>query len=135
MLVADTNVLIELFLPSSVCEVVLACQDADGDWRLLGLWVPEFRHVLQKFLRAGRLDLPVALNHLDEAEQAFLPRTIAVDSATCLQLAHRHGCSSYGCSSYNAEYVVLAQLLQCPLLTFDRKLLELFPEVAVQPGS
>ena len=130
MLVADTNVLIELFLPSPICEVVLACQDADNDWWLPGLWVPEFRHVLQKFLRAGRLDLPVALNHLDEAEQAFLPRTIAVDSATCLQLAHSHGCSSY-----DAEFVVLAQLLQCPLLTFDRKLLELFPEVAVQPGS
>jgi hypothetical protein len=30
MLVADTNVLIELFLPSPVCEVVLACQDADS---------------------------------------------------------------------------------------------------------
>ena len=130
MLVADTNVLIELFLPSPICEVVLACQDADNDWWLPGLWVPEFRHVLQKFLRAGRLDLPVALNHLDEAEQAFLPRTIAVDSATCLQLAHSHGCSSY-----DAEFVVLAQLLQCPLLTFDRKLLQLFPEVAVQPGS
>ena len=114
----------------SVCEVVLACQDADGDWRLLGLWVPEFRHVLQKFLRAGRLDLSMALNNLAEAEQAFLPRTIAVDSATCLQLAHSHGCSSY-----DAEFVVLAQLLQCPLLTFDRKLLQLFPEVAVKPGS
>jgi predicted nucleic acid-binding protein len=72
----------------------------------------------------------MALNHLAEAEQAFLPRTIAVDSATCLQLAHNHGCSSY-----DAEFVVLAQHLQCPLLTFDRKLLQLFPDVAVQPGS
>ena len=130
MLVADTNVLIELFLPSPVCEVVLACQDADEDWRLPSLWVPEFRHVLLKLLRAGRLDLSMALNHLAEAEQAFLPRTIAVDSATCLQLAHNHGCSSY-----DAEFVVLAQHLQCPLLTFDRKLLQLFPDVAVQPGS
>lgn len=130
MLVADTNVLIELFLPSPVCEVVLACQDADEDWWLPGLWVPEFRHVLLKLLRAGRLDLSMALNHLAEAEQAFLSRTIAVDSATCLQLAHSHGCSSY-----DAEFVVLAQQLQCPLLTFDRKLLQLFPDVAVKPGS
>jgi predicted nucleic acid-binding protein len=45
-------------------------------------------------------------------------------------LAHNHGCSSY-----DAEFVVLAQHLQCPLLTFDRKLLQLFPDVAVQPGS
>jgi predicted nucleic acid-binding protein len=40
-----------------------------------------------------------------------------------------------GCSTYDAEFVVLAQQLQCPLLTFDRKLLQLFPDVALQPGS
>jgi predicted nucleic acid-binding protein len=130
MLVADTNVLIELFLPSPLCQVVLACRDADEDWRLPSLWVHEFRHVLLKFLRAGRLDLSTALNHLDVAEHKFLPRTIAVASAEALQLAHQ-----YGCSSYDAEFVVLAQQLACPLLTFDRKLLQLFPEVAVKPGS
>ena len=30
---------------------------------------------------------------------------------------------------------MLAQQMQCPLLTFDRKLLQLFPDVAVNPGS
>jgi predicted nucleic acid-binding protein len=30
---------------------------------------------------------------------------------------------------------VLANQLNCPLLTFDRKLLQLFPEVALKPGS
>jgi len=45
MLVADTNVLIELFVPSSVSQVVLDCRDADNDWWLPSLWVPEFRHV------------------------------------------------------------------------------------------
>lgn len=130
MLVADTNVLIELFLPSPACQVVLACRDADDDWRLPSLWVHEFRHVLLKYLRAGRLDLSTALNHLAAAEQTFLPRTIAVASAEALQLAHQ-----VGCSSYDAEFVVLAKQLACPLLTFDRKLLQFFPDVAVKPGS
>jgi predicted nucleic acid-binding protein len=31
--------------------------------------------------------------------------------------------------------VVLAKELNCPLLTFDRKLLQLFPDVALKPGS
>jgi len=75
MLIADTNVLIGLFWPSPDSEVVQACRDADDDWRLPGLWVPEVR------------------------------------------------------------FVVLAQQLQCPLLTFARKLLELFPDVALKPGS
>jgi predicted nucleic acid-binding protein len=130
MLVADTNVLIELFLPSPFCPLVLACRDADDDWRLPSLWVHEFRSVLLKFLRAGRLDLPTALTHLAVAEQKFLPRTIAVPSDQALQLAHQHGCSSY-----DSEFVVLAQQLACPLLTFDRKLLQLFPDVVIRPGS
>ncbi|KEF42167.1 MAG: hypothetical protein ER33_07340 [Cyanobium sp. CACIAM 14] len=130
MLVADTNVLIELFLPSPFCQVVLACRDTDDDWRLPSLWVSEFRHVLLKFLRVGRLDLSTALNHLAVAEQKFLPRTMAVDSTAALRLAHQ-----VGCSSYDAEFVVLAQQLACPLLTFDRKLLQLFPELALKPGS
>lgn len=129
MLVVDTNVLIELFVPSPVSQVVLDCRDADSDWWLPSLWVPEFRHVLLKFLRLGRLDLFTARNHLAVAEQRFLPRTMTVASAEALQLAHSHGCSSY-----DAEFVVLAQQLQCPLLTFDRKLVQLFPEVAVKPG-
>lgn len=130
MLVADTNVLIELFVPSPVSQVVLACRDTDDDWLLPGLWVPEFRHVLLKFLRVGRLDLSTALNHLAVAERRFLPRTMTVDSTEALRLAN-----PVGCSSYDAEFVVLAQKLACPLLTFDRKLLQLFPEVAVKPGS
>jgi len=31
--------------------------------------------------------------------------------------------------------VVLAKQLNCSLLTFDRKLLQQFPDVAVKPGS
>ncbi len=41
----------------------------------------------------------------------------------------------FGCSSYDAEFVVLAKELNCRLLTFDRKLLQLFPDVALKPGS
>jgi predicted nucleic acid-binding protein len=60
MLVADTNVLIGLFVPDTNSLVVQACREADDDWRLPSLWVPEFRHVLLKFLRVGRLDLSTA---------------------------------------------------------------------------
>ena len=128
--VVDTNVLIELFLPGSNAEAVACWWIADADWRLPGLWVCEFRHIHLKYLRAGLLELDQALLHLRDAEQRFLPQTIAIGSSEALQLAHAHGCSSY-----DAEFVLLAQQLECPLLTFDRKLLELFPDVAVKPGS
>jgi predicted nucleic acid-binding protein len=88
------------------------------------------RYVHLKFLRAGRLDLKTALNNLSDAEKAFLLQTVAIDSAEALRLAAQHGCSSY-----DAEFVVLAQQLGCPLLTFDEKLLQLFPNVAVRPEA
>ena len=130
MLVADTNVLIELFLPTENSAAVQQWRAADKDWQLPDLWVFEFRHILLKYLRAERLDLDKAIANLVEAERLFLPRTRTVSSADSLQLAHRHGCSSY-----DAEFVLLAKQLDCLLLTFDRKLLKLFPEVAVKPGS
>jgi predicted nucleic acid-binding protein len=54
----------------------------------------------------------------------------SVDSHQVLDLAIR-----LGCSSYDAEFVVLAKELNCLLLTFDRKLLQLSPDVALKPGS
>jgi predicted nucleic acid-binding protein len=130
MLVADTNVLIELFLPGPNAEAVEQWWIGDPDWRLPSLWIFEFRHVQLKYLRAGRLSLCDALNDLADAEREFLPKTMPIASSDALRLAHQHGCSSY-----DAEFVVLAQQMQCPLLTFDRKLLQLFPDVAVNPGS
>jgi len=130
MLVADTNVLIELFLPGPNADAVQQWWIGDPDWRLPSLWIFEFRHVQLKYLRAGRLALGDALNDLADAEREFLPKTMSIASADALRLAHQHGCSSY-----DAEFVVLAQQLACPLLTFDRKLLQLFPDVAIRPGS
>jgi predicted nucleic acid-binding protein len=130
MLVADTNVLIELFQPTLNAEAVQAVWASDQDWHLPGLWIPEFRHILLKYLRAGAILPDQALAILADANAQFADRTVSVNSADCLALAHSHGCSSY-----DAEFVVLANQLNCPLLTFDRKLLQLFPEVALKPGS
>jgi predicted nucleic acid-binding protein len=41
----------------------------------------------------------------------------------------------FGCSGYDAGFVVLAKELNCPLLTFDHKLLQLFPDVVLKPDS
>ena len=129
-IVADTNVLIELFLPTTNADSVQHWRAVDKDWRLPSLWICEFRHIHLKYLRAGLLVLSNALENLEVAERLFLSQTVQVDSAEAPQLADSHGCSSY-----DAEFVVLAQQLACPLLTFDRKLLQLFPQVAVKPGS
>ncbi len=128
-LVVDTNVLISLFLPSNQGEASQLWWETDPDWRLPALWICEFRHVHLKYLRAGRIELRDALANLEEAERLFQPQTTLVSSTAALALAHHHGCSSD-----DAEFVLLAQLLHCPLLTWDRRLLQLFPDLAVAPA-
>ena len=108
-LVADTNVLAELFLPAR-----------------------QSNRVLLKYMRADLLETTKAFAIWQKALGRLAPLEHAVDGqeVLALALAIRHQCSSY-----DAEFVVLAQQLGCPLLTFDRKLLQLFPDLAVQPGT
>ena len=106
-LVADTNVLAELFLPAR-----------------------QSSHVLLKYMRADLLETTKALAIWQKALERLAPLERSVEGQEVLALAIRHQCSSY-----DAEFVVLAQQLGCPLLTFDRKLLQLFPDLAVPPGS
>jgi len=56
------------------------------------------------YLRAGLLTLDDAIEHLSAAQRLFFPQTVSVDSAESLRLAHQ-----VGCSSDDAEFVVLAQ--------------------------
>jgi predicted nucleic acid-binding protein len=128
--VVDTNVVAALMLRTAVNPVVADCFVRDPDWRLPCLWRSEFRHVLLKHVRSNLLSPPQAFALWMRALERLASKEHMVDGHRVLDLAIQSGCSSY-----DAEFVVLAQELQCPLLTFDRKLLRLFPDVAVKPGS
>ena len=128
-LVADTNVLCSLVLPGVDSASTMLWWESDDEWRVPRLWRSEFRHVLLKYVRSALLKPKQALAIWDAALLRIQPGELEVDGAQVLELAIRSGCSTY-----DAEFVVLAQQLQCPLLTFDRKLLQLFPDVAIKPG-
>jgi len=123
-------VLCSLVLPGVDSARTLLWWESDDDWRVPRLWRSEFRHVLLKYVRSALLRPEQALAIWETALRRIEPGELEVDGAQVLELAIRSGCSTY-----DAEFVVLAQQLQCPLLTFDRKLLQLFPDVALQPGS
>ena len=127
--VIDTNVLAALMLPTASSMDVASQLRRDPDWRMPPLWRSEFRHVLLKHVRAGLVQpeqaIELWLKALEQLELCEHP----VSGQQVLELAIHHGCSSY-----DAEFVVLAKELNCALLTFDRKLLELFPNVDLKPG-
>lgn len=127
--VADTNVLAALMLPTAENAGVIGLFRQDPDWHLPPLWRSEFRHVLLKYVRAGILEPAQAAALWGKAVERFALQEEPVDGQRVLELAIQSGCSSY-----DAEFVVLADQLGCRLLTFDRKLLQLFPAVTLQPS-
>jgi predicted nucleic acid-binding protein len=125
MIVADTNVIAYLYLPGDRTADAEALVRRDPEWAAPVLWRSEMRNVLATQLRAERLDLSGAQAIQAEAEQLLHGREFAVDSAEVLRLAADSGCSAYDC-----EFIVLAEYLDAPLFSGDRRLVERFPERA-----
>jgi predicted nucleic acid-binding protein len=128
--VVDTNVVAALMLPTAANAEVAELLRQDPDWRLPPLWRSEFRQVLLKYVRADLATPEQALSLWYKALERFEMSEQPVAGHQVLALA-----IATGCSTYDAEFVVLARQLNCRLLTFDRKLLQLFPDLAIKPGS
>jgi predicted nucleic acid-binding protein len=127
--VVDTNVVAALMLPTAANADVAELLRQDSDWRLPPLWRSAFRQVLLKVVRAALATPEQALALWQKALERFELNELPVDGQQVLALA-----IATGCSTYDAEFVVLARQLNCTLLTFDRKLLQLFPDLARKPG-
>lgn len=130
MIVADTNLLIYLYVQGQRTEEGEAVLQRDALWAVPLLWRSEFRNSLIGLVRANALQLDDALTVIDEAERWLTGREYSVLSRQVLTLASRSGCSAYDC-----EFVALAQDLEVPLVTNDRQLLKVFPTIAVSPST
>jgi predicted nucleic acid-binding protein len=130
MIVADTNLLIYLYVQGQRTEESEAVLQRDALWAVPLLWRSEFRNSLIGLVRAHALQLDDALAMIDEAERWLTGREYSVLSRQVLTLASRSGCSAYDC-----EFVTLAQDLEVPLVTTDRQILKAFPTIAVSPSA
>lgn len=130
MIVADTNLLIYLYVHghrTSHAEAVLA---RDPSWAAPLLWRSEFRSTLVGLVRSRDLTLADASQVVGDAERLMAGREYSVVSTRVLELAARSGCSAYDC-----EFVALAEDLGAPLVTVDRQVLKAFAAVAVSPEA
>ncbi len=130
MIVADTNLLIYLYVQGQRTDESETVLKRDAVWAAPLLWRSEFRNALIGLVRKGALELDDALGMVDEAERWLTGREYSVVSRQVLALANQSGCSAYDC-----EFVTLAQDLGVSFVTHDRQVLKAFPSVAITPAA
>jgi predicted nucleic acid-binding protein len=126
VIVADTNIISYLFLPTVYSERASQLYKIEPQWAAPSLWRSEFRNVLALYLRQKIVTLVEALVLQDEAEALMKDQEFTVTSLQVLTLTDSSTCSAYDC-----EFVALAKQLSVKLVTQDKKILREFPDVAV----
>ncbi len=125
MIVADTNLIAYLAMPSPYTEAAERLLVREPEWVAPVLWRSEFRNVLALYLRKGLIRFEQALTIQAEMESLFQGKEYEVASLDVLSLVNQSECSAYDC-----EFVALAKGLGVKLVTMDRKLAACFPETA-----
>lgn len=128
MIVADANAVAGLVLPADGSELTEQLQRIDPTWVAPPLVLSELRSVMSTLVRTRRQTPAQAIELLELAVQALEAVTFEPDTRRVFELVEASGCSSYDC-----EYVAVAEELGCPLATFDREVLRAFPAIAVHP--
>ena len=130
MIVADTNLIVYLYIKGSRTKQAETVLGQDPAWVSPLLWRSEFRNTLMGLVRSKDLDLNDVLEIVNETEHWMMGREYTVVSNKVLGLAGSSGCSAYDC-----EFVSLAMDLEIPLVTSDRQILRAFPKMAVSPEN
>jgi predicted nucleic acid-binding protein len=130
MIVADANLIAYLLLPGQRTKEAEDVFAKDSVWAVPVLCRSELRSVLLQYVRAGDLPLADAIRTMLRGEGLLAGREADIDSRRVLELAAGSRCSSYDC-----EYVALAEVLRVPLVTNDGPVLKAFPAIALSPRA
>jgi predicted nucleic acid-binding protein len=125
MIVADSNIIAYLYLPSDYSDLAAGLLAKDSHWVAPLLWRSEMRNVLAAYLRRNILNFHQIYKIQQEAEDLLRDREFELESSDVLRLV-----ASSDCSAYDCEFVALAQRLKCKLVTMDKKILVNFPDIA-----
>ena len=126
MIIADSNTIAYLYLPTKFTRSVEKLLEKDPVWAAPTLWRSEFRNILSTYMRKEIIDLETACKTQAEAESLIGTNEFTVGSTAVLALAESSGCTAYDC-----EFVSLAKALEVKLITQDKKLRKAFPDIAL----
>lgn len=127
MIVVDTNLLVYFYIQGEHSTLAEKAFLKDPEWISSLLWRSEFLSVLAGTIKKGIVEFEVAAEIMAEAERLMEGGEYSVSALAVLRLAANSRCSSYDC-----EFIALAQELNIPLITMDEQILALFPETAVR---
>jgi predicted nucleic acid-binding protein len=123
-------VLFNVFVPQPRTPIARAVGREDLDWRAPVLWRSELRHALVRLCRRGLFEWSEATRVMGVLQAKLRNREYRVESRAVFRFARESGCSAY-----DAEYAVLAELLDVPLVTWDQSLLRALPGRALTPEA
>ena len=130
MIVADASLLAHLLIPSPDSALAEAVYRKDPEWSAPVLWRSELRSVLLKHMRHSGMKIELAKAVVEKALLVIRDRETPPPNLAVLEAA-----LFFNVSAYDAEYLVVARQLGVPLLTFDRKLQQAAPELAISPKA
>ncbi len=125
MIVIDANILIYSLIECDYSPLIHKLREKDSDWRTTALCLHETLNVLATYRRREVLTLAQCRKLLDHTERFIKVAQCEVKMDAALAVA-----AKYAITGYAAQYVALAQSLDAPLITEDRKLREAVPGIA-----
>lgn len=126
MIVVDTNIISYFYIHGSYSDQAQSLWIKDSDWHLPILWRSEFRNVLAKYFRNELLSLTKIFEIIQETELLIRGNEYHIPATHVFHLIRTSSLSAYDC-----EFVSLAQSLNVPLITLDKKILSEFPKIAM----
>ena len=125
MIVADTNLIVYLFITGDQTSLAQKILAKDPQWIVPPLWQSEFRNVLAAYIRRG-MTLSGSKQLMEDALQMLEKRQLLPSHEKVLDLIAESDCTAYDC-----EFIALARQLNIQLVTADKQFLARFPDCAI----
>ena len=126
MIVVDTNVIAYVLIAGDKTALAQQVAKKDPDWKVPPLWRHEFLNVLATSTRAAVIDAQQAEALWHKGLDLLVRAEREADGIASLKLAIEHAISSY-----DAQYIALAQSLETQCVTEDKHMLKTFPGTVV----
>lgn len=130
MIVVDTNVIAYLTFPGIYTETILKVYEKEPRWNAPWLWRSEFSNVASLYLRRGFITYHDSLDAIEYATNVMRSGEHEISLYKVLNFVKDSKCSSYDC-----EFLALAQELNTFMLTYDKLILAEFTSLAIRPDD